>query len=260
MFIPCQIKGLPYTFKFQFDLGAFHTGLYQNSLKSLDPNIKTRIHRLRSPLQFWNNKKVFSDLEFTFGNYKAINKLSYIYEGIGQEIVVNNSLLNDTVKIGTVGVDLFKNKVLIIDYPNEQFAICDEVPAKYSASFSNIEFDQIGRVLLPMKLKAKNYNIMFDNGSSIFPLLVSDNNINKFSTSKNIDTLTIYSWGKYHNVISKFISDSFELAGLRYSNIKVYMDFRKEYRTKTNDGLTGNILFWDKTIIIDFKNKKFGVL
>ncbi|MBI1692595.1 MAG: hypothetical protein FYV88_3180, partial [Bacteroidetes bacterium] len=35
--------------------------------------------------------------------------------------------------------------------------------------------------------------------------------------------------------------------------------YRKDYRTDIEDATTGNILFWNKTIIIDFKNKKFGV-
>ncbi len=60
-------------------------------------------------------------------------------------------------------------------------------------------------------------------------------------------------------MIGRPINDSFILAGHTFYPAKIYADYRKEYKTDKYDAITGNILFWDKTIIIDFKNKKFGI-
>ena len=100
---------------------------------------------------------------------------------------------------------------------------------------------------------------MFDNGSSIFSLIMSDDKINNFSTAASTDTITISSWGRIHNVIGRPLNQEFELAGHTFSNTMVYADYRQDYRTDIYDAITGNALFWDKTIIIDFKNQRFGM-
>ena len=261
MQIPCKIEGLPYNFSFQFDLGAY-TGIYENTASSFNekyPEWKARTVRLRSPLQFWFNKKAFTDLTLLFGNYIAKNKLSNFYKNYGAKLNSEKYTSNDTFHIGTIGADLFQGKVLIIDYPNQQFAICNTIPADYNCNFSPIELDANGRVLLTLQLKNKYYKTMFDNGSSIFPLLVTDDKINNFSTSPSTDTFKGNAWGKAITMIGRPINDSFILAGHTFYQTNVYADYRQEYRTDKYDAVTGNILFWDKTIIIDFKNKKFGV-
>lgn len=261
MQIPCKIGELPYNFSFQFDLGAY-TGIYENTAISFNekyPEWKTRIVRLRSPLQFWFNKKAFSDLTFSFGNYIAKNKLSNFYGNYGPKINTEKYSSNDTFHIGTIGADFFQGKVLIIDYPNQQFAICENLPPNYKDNLIDIELDKSGKVILPMKIKSKNYKIIFDNGSSIFPLMTMVKNISNYSISADIDTIQISSWGQLHRVTGKLIKDTFELAGQKYSNVKVYANHSGLGIDQNFDGVTGNALFWNNTIIIDFKNKKFGV-
>ena len=161
--------------------------------------------------------------------------------------------------MGTIGADLFQEKILIIDYPNQQFAICENLPQNYKDNLIDIELDISGKVILPMKMKNKNYRITFDNGSSIFPLITMVKNISNFSTSADIDTIQISSWGQFHVVTGKLIKDTFELAGQKFSNVKVYANHSGLGIDPNTDGVTGNALFWNKTIVIDFKNKKFGV-
>ena len=261
MQIPCKIEGLPYNFSFQFDLGAY-TGIYENTASSLNekyPEWKNRPVRLRSPFQFWFNKKAFADLTLLFGNYRAKNKLSKFYENYGAKLESVNQFSKDTIHLGTIGADLFQEKILIIDYPNQQFAICENLPQNYKDNLIDIELDISGKVILPMKMKNKNYRITFDNGSSIFPLITMVKNISNFSTSADIDTIQISSWGQFHVVTGKLIKDTFELAGQKFSNVKVYANHSGLGIDPNTDGVTGNALFWNKTIVIDFKNKKFGV-
>ena len=260
MNIPCRLEGFSNVFTFQFDLGANSTGIYENTFSSfygLNKDLESRIKRLKSPLQFWNSNKVFQNFKINFGNYTATNNEGFIYRGQGEKIALPN--LTDTFHLGTIGADLFKDKILIIDYPNKQFAICDDLPKEYEGNLIDIELTKSGKVILPMKIRNKSYRIMFDNGSSIFPLITKAKNISKFSTLPDIDTIQISSWGQMHGVTGKQIKDTFELGGQQFSNVKVYANHSGLGIDSQTDGMTGNALFWDKTLIIDFKNKKFGV-
>ncbi len=260
MQIPCKLEGLPNIFTFQFDLGADMTGVYENSFSSFylfNQNLGNKIERLKSPIQFWNKNKVFRNYKISFGSYTATNEVGFIYRNYGEQFA--NPTLVDTFHLGTIGADLFKDKILIIDYPNKRFAICDTIPKEFGINLVDIEVDKSGGVVLPMKFHQQLYRIRFDNGSSLFPIITEVKNISKFSTLPDTDTIQISTWGKMHNVTGKIIKDSFELAGQTFSNVKVYANHSGLGIDKHTDGMTGNALFWNKTIIVDFKNKKFGV-
>ena len=260
MFIPCRVDGITNPFTFQFDLGADLTRIYENAFSSFysqSPKLEQKIKRLSSRLQFWDNRKSIENVSISFGNYKAINKNGFLHKNFGKKEEIKNE--NDTIHLGTIGADLFREKVLIIDYPNKHFAICDRVPSEYQKNLIDIELDKGGRVILPMKIRNKNYRIIFDNGSSLFPIMTLAKNISNYSSSADIDTIQISSWGKTHSVTGKLIKDTFELAGLKFSNVKVYANHSGLGIDNSTDGSAGNALFGDKTIIIDFKNKKFGV-
>lgn len=262
MQIPCNIEGLPYNFTFQFDLGASLSGVYENNMNwfyKINPDLQNRISRLRSPLQFWFNKKTIKDITLLFGDYKARNKLSYVYSMYGEKLIISKPSFNDTFHIGTIGADIFQNKVLIIDYPNQRFAICDTVPRIYQNHLLNIELNNSGKIILPYKSKGNYYKIMFDNGSSLFPIIARTINRPKFSNNPVIDSLNISSWGEIHMVDSRLITDSFELAGKIFCNVKVYENHTDNGMDMNTDGMAGNYLFWNNTVIIDYKNKKFGV-
>lgn len=260
MFIPCKVEGVENVVTFQFDLGADLTGVYENVFSSFyfrAPELAEKIDRQKSRLQFWNKRKSFENLTIRFGNYVATNRSAFVYGNYGDKVEIRNQ--TDTVHLGTIGADMFKDRVLIIDYPNKRFAVCDIVPSNYQTCLTDIELDQNGRVVLPMKIHGKNYRIMFDNGSSIFPLITHARNVSNFSTSTDTDTIQISSWGKTHGVTGKLIEDTFELAGQKFSNVKVYANHSGLGIDNETDGMTGSVLFWDKTIVIDFKHKKFGV-
>lgn len=253
MNIPCRMPGSDSVFTFQFDLGANLTGVYETTFRSLKGKSTDKIKRLRSRLQFWNNNRYFDNMSLSFGDYVATNKIAYLFQNYGSQEQ------DDTIHLGTIGADLFQNKVLLIDYPNTRFAICDNVPEEYITPMIDIELDKHGRVILPMKMNGHTYRVMFDNGSSIFPLITKADNISKFSTAPDTDTLLVSSWGNLHAVTGKLITDTFELAGQKFANARVYANHSGFGIDTQTDAMTGNALFWDRMIIIDFKKKKFGV-
>lgn len=58
------------------------------------------------------------------------------------------------------------------------------------------------------------------------------------------------------------IDGTIEIAGQKFNSVEIYADHRKEVQEADGAAaylVTGNALFWNKTVIIDFRNKTFGV-
>ena len=251
MNVPVKIAGLPYNF----------TSL--NVVYAANPSLEKKVARLRSLFQFWNNNKSYKDISIEVGRYIFKSKDCYVHRNYGEDLNKDSILKSPALHIGSIGIDLFKNKVLIINYPLQQFCIADTVPAAYKVNMVPIELNAAGMVLLPMKLRGRLYNCLFDNGSSIFQLIGSSTRIDEYSTAKDNDTLPVSSWGTIHNMTGRKMTDTVEIAGQKFYDVEIYADHRKEFQESAITDkpylVTGNALFWNKTIIIDFRNKRFGI-
>ena len=263
MFIPCKMEGIDNNLTFQFDTGSNSTIIYENPLSSFyfqNEQLLEQVSQMKFPINILaSDKKVFKNAKIKFGDYTISNESASLMTNFGSAKSKESVIAGDTIHLGTIGADIFKNKVLIIDYPNQKFAIAHEVPEKYKEGLIDIELDNSGRPILPLKMNSKEYRIKFDNGSSLFPIIATSENINKFSTNPIIDSLEVNSWGKKHTVHSRIITDTFEIAGRKFTNVAAYENHTGYGIDESTDGMTGNALFWDSTIIIDFKNKKFGL-
>lgn len=240
---------------------------------------------IESYLKYYSIKSAKID---SLGNYGNINnlKVEKVLENINVYFV--DTLLNinraifypnsgrktDSVvfskyrnHIGTLGVDLFKDKKLIIDYPNERFTVQQELLNKYKIETKiDFELDEEGRVLLPLKFQEKEYYIMFDTGASIFSLLTHNKEFwQKISdTDSKIDSLNVSSFGKLYKTYETKIKEGVSISNFSFNNKNVYLSTRP-YDKKFLEGIeivgiTGNAMFLDKVIMLDFKNKLFCVL
>jgi hypothetical protein len=262
MLIPAKVDGLPYDFVFQFDLGATATLLNGNTLTAIvakHPEFdRTTTHR-NHIFKFWESTTAFEDLSITFGGIKARTRSCQVMRNYGENASLNELNAGLPINLGSLGADLFQNKILVIDYPNRRLAVCDALPAELQTTFTKIALDEGGRVILPLRLANKSYKVLFDNGASVFSLLTSAARINTFSAAAPTDTIPVRSWGITHNVVGRPVKGAFDLVGQRFSDVTVYADFRPSEQDTDYDASTGNALFWDKTVIIDFKKKEFGV-
>jgi len=157
MLIPCKISGIENPVTFQFDLGCDVSGVYENTLKSILNDNSQYLNRIQKSKTHRNSNLVLKNLGISFGDYFAENKNSYLFEKYGE--IYETIHANDTIHIGTIGRDLFKNRVLIIDYPNRKFAICKSLPEELNDNLVNIDIDKYGRVILPMKLNGREFCI-----------------------------------------------------------------------------------------------------
>ena len=265
--IPVKIENIPASFNMQFDLGAVRTVIYGNPIQpylAVYPELKSKIDTSKKFLIQGANNPMFSNMELKMGptSFKGID-IGY-FKNYGGKIN-QDSILSDTEKhIGTIGPDLFQNKILIIDYVQKRIAICEELPKQYkSATFQPFKSDD-GRPKIPLLINGKTEYVMFDTGSSIFTLQTTKKDALLTANPKIVDSLSVFSWGKklmFYGVKTnkpiKFGEKVLEGSVVYYDEQETFQDF---YNFAKIWGLTGNVFFLKNTVIIDYKNKLFGVL
>lgn len=230
---------------------------YRNNIDST--NKFDNINNLRVDKALRNINLYFSD---TLLNVKK----AIFYPKAGQKI---DSIMfaNYRNHIGTLGIDAFKDKIVIIDYPNKQFTLQSEPLGQFKKkSFFNFEVDYLGRVLLPFVYQEKEYFILFDTGASLFPLSIYNKEFWKDISDSNseIDSLQVSSFGKLYTTYKSKIKRGVTIADLSLDNKAVFYSTRPHEKNYKNGkeiiGLTGNAMFFEEIIMIDFKNKQFSIL
>jgi hypothetical protein len=267
IFIPVKVDNIPANFNMQFDLGAVTTVIYGNSINSyLDkyPELKNKIDTSKKFFIQGENHPMFTNMELKMGptTFKNID-IGY-FENFGHSIDKDSISSNTEKHIGTIGPDLFQNKILIIDYPNNRISICDEMPKQYKKATFKSYREEHGRIQIPLTINDSTQYVLFDTGSSIFTLTAAKEDALKAASIKIVDSLTVMSWGKeitFYGVKTKkpikFGNNALNGSTIYYDEEKTFDGF---YKFLNIWGLTGNVFFLKSTVIIDYKNKLFGVL
>jgi len=266
MVVPITIENLPYKFQMQFDLGAVNTVVYGKTIKPYLEKHPFLQSKIDTTLVFW----IQSQRNYKFKNLNLkLDKVLFpstqvgLFKNYGDSLTVD-SITTKTVKhIGTIAPDLFKDKILIIDFPNKKMCVVDKLPIKYSNASFVVYREKEGRIFLPFLINAKEYELLFDTGSSIFQLITTEQNASEIGEQRDEDSIKISSWGDYYNVYGKKVKSEIKLGIKLFRSAMVYYDkkhkFDQFYKDQKIWGITGNAFFTTNTIIIDYKNKKFGV-
>ena len=265
--IPFSIEGIPHKFESQFDLGANRTMVYGNSIRPYLDKYSNTSEKLDT-LNIQSSKVGgFKNINFKLDTVLFENQELVHFEGFGDKLT-KDSIETRTIKhIGTIGADLFQNKYLIIDFPNERIAILDSLNANYikRTTFVDAKLDK-GRIKVPVTINGSVNYFMFDTGASLFPLSVTKEDIKLISSLDSAnDTLNISTWGEYYDVHGYKITSSIFIGDYKIEtqNLNVYdskKEFKQFYENAGVSGLMGNAFFTDKEVIIDFKNKRFGIV
>ena len=265
--IPVKVDNIPANFNMQFDLGAVRTVFYGNAiLNYLDayPTLKNKIDTSKTFLIQGANNPMFTAISLQMGttSFKGI-EVGY-FKNFGSKISKDSIGSASEKHIGTIGPDLFQNKVLIIDYVGQRIGLCEKLPKQYrSAAFLPFKSDD-GRPKIPLNINGKIEDVMFDTGSSIFTLQTTKKEALLSANSTIVDSLSVFSWGKklmFYGVKTKspimFGNKTLNSSVIYYDEQETFQDFYKYVKIW---GLTGNAFFLKNTVIIDYKNKVFGVL
>jgi len=169
--------------------------------------------------------------------------------------------------IGTIGSDIFQNKILLIDYPNTRFCILDSIDDEYKKNFilTNMEI-KYKLPLIPIIIKQETKWVIFDTGSSNFEIITSKTEwYNIINKSLPVDTCGPFnSWGTPTYLYGSSIINDCEIEGYKFQESKIwYSDYsRGENLLKALGvfGITGNALYLNNVVMLDYKNRYFGIM
>ncbi|WP_445386249.1 hypothetical protein ACT6NV_05460 [Robiginitalea sp. IMCC44478] len=266
MNIPVKVDSLPHEFTMQLDLGAVTTEFYGNTIQPyLDtyPSLKEKVDSSKT-FTIQNQKNVMlGGMHLKMGDVKYENIDIGLFAGYGDSLTVD-SVKTSTIKhIGTIAPDLFQGRILIINYPENQICLSDELPGEYK----NLNFQDFiledGRINIPLRINDSTEMLMFDTGSSMFSLLTTKDNADKISDGAITDSLSVNSWGEYLSVFGSEVTTKVMFGDKTLPSTLVYYidDPRIAGFFKQNKiwGITGNAYFSNSTLIIDYKTKKIAI-
>jgi hypothetical protein len=168
--------------------------------------------------------------------------------------------------IGTLGADFIGDKTVLIDYPGKKISIGYKIPEKWNLAL--IDFTYTNRsIILPALIKGKKTMLYFDSGASAFELLTNKETAVMLAAPEATPvTYPVTSWGKILTATSYASVDSIEIASVKMplntvTHINGASDAQVNRMMKMGiGGMTGNKLFLHSILVLDIKNKQFGIL
>ena len=244
-------------FRMQFDLGAVSSVFYSGPLEAIaQRHGGVRIVEEGKRRYVENVTVTSGDLIVGFASARLVKTDS---AAIDWE-------KDDAPLIGTLGSDLLEGRVLMIDYPGRSIRVLREVPAAVAhRSSSTFRYAQ-RRILLAAVFEGDDTQLMFDTGSSAFPLLTDEANWLRLSGGKNRRTFGVNSWGK---TLTAHVADTpahITLGGQVLPLRQVcYIEGTSAMqnllmRLSGMGGMTGNKLFLDKLLILDARESRYWLL
>ncbi|MFN8252802.1 MAG: hypothetical protein U0V75_13115 [Ferruginibacter sp.] len=257
--LPVKLKNCPKQFFMQFDLGSPYSLLYKNKLVEI-------MAKYPESAALKLSGDTLINYSFKIGQMPLLAKLMVLKQFDNSPINWANK--NSIEIIGTIGADLIDGKVAIIDYPKKLLIISQAIPAKLKPNLSLTDFIYAQRrILLPAKVNGKQTILYFDTGSSMYELLTDKKTAQSLAvTDAEVVQSKVESWGKYLIVNTVTTKDSIEIGDTKItirkaSFIEGVSNSQAEQMMKMGiGGMTGNKLFLDYKLVIDTKNKKFGLI
>ena len=262
LYIPIKIDTISNKFYAQFDLGTQRTGI--TSLNKGFPYLSKYMA---------DNK--YKDLPIFLGNnekYVFNQKKNTDYELNKPEDFVAKDT-SAIIKIGDIGFDYIKGRILITDFVNSRFALTDELPKDFENRITWINSKKVRAtkylIHIPININGQEKVFAYDNGSSKFTLYITKtywNQLTDNGKSGKVDSLKLSSWGKdYYYMRGKPTQKITTLLNEDLSDKKIYyggqISERMFYllnKVEGVEGFMGNEYFRDKVLVIDTKGNRIG--
>lgn len=254
MIIPVKLECCPKQFYMQFDVGVPYSLFYRNKLKAISSQY---------PLTVPDSINIGMELSFIVGKTKIIAHEMMLEQSGDTQMNWDNSAIEI---IGTLGADFIGNKTVLIDYPGKKISIGYKIPKKPGLTLSDFIYANRS-IILPALIKGKKTMLYFDSGSSAFELLTNKETAAMLALPGATSvTYPVTSWGKILSATSYASGDSIEIASIKMPLNKVtYIEGASDDQVNRMmkmgiGGMTGNKLFLHSILVLDIKNKQFGIL
>lgn len=267
MLITSQLDTLDYLFRWQLDTGSPYTYLEGGTFKKFTNKFPYLANEIKRVDTAYN------------GNWYKIFTPPFKFE---KTILPNIILKNDKIggdfsqdlldqykgfSIGTIGVDIFKNKVLILDFKNKKIGYCDSLTNQFykqKIHSSSFQFFK-NRIILPVQIGAEKVNFMYDCGASMFTLNATPKHAKSFAPKQFTDTLYNINNGEsgaVYNALGGKTNKQVNILGKTFKDMIIYLEKGESpiFEEAKVAGAIGNKLFLDHIVVIDFKTKRFSLI
>lgn len=252
--VPVKLENCPHPFYMQFDLGAPSTIFYTNKLRDITAKYPQAIT--------WNDSlKKLENIVFIAGHTKVIAKEAGLVNLNGR-IDWNEKKAEI---IGTIGSDFIEDRIAVINYPEKYILLSNDSLHTVGMTMTSFIFARRA-VLLPATLRGKKLMLYFDTGSSAFELLTSKETATALAAPGAIATkYPVQSWNNTLIANTLPTNDSImigqqviPLVATTYVD-NVSQTMIDQMLKMGIGGMTGNKLFLNYILVLDTKNKKFGI-
>lgn len=269
MTIPMKLEQLPFHFCSQFDMGATQTVLYGNSLQPFlsNSNLLQKLDTSIAPYYLNGRKGTFlTNVNLTLDKTAYPNSKIVYVPDFGDPISIDSINTASQKLIGTIAVDLFQNKILVLDFINNRLGAFTKLPKEYANAVFEVAIIRKGRVKFPLKIGDKTVYVMFDTGSCLGDLLLDKETIHQVADTNTPkeEFLNGNTWGENVAYFNKKIKSPIYFNKIRlgikdaqFSDLDRDVQFDKEEKII---GTLGPVLFSKNIVIIDYINNRFGIL
>jgi hypothetical protein len=260
--VSVKLQGIEESLYMQFDLGANRSMLYGNTISAFCEKYPA----LRDDTIKKENYSIFNNAKIGINSSQILtaNRL-YVKKDFGQSKIDTNFII-----IGTLGYDILGDNILILDFKSNRYAISESIPTEMESKADFIHNADLNKfpIILPFRLGKKNIRLLYDTGSSMFPILTGTNRLKKISKHRKVKEVdSVSSWGKevpiFIPVETKDKIGNLKIGNIDLGNIAVFGEKKLNILSYVGSylyGFTGNVIFDDKILIINRKDNSFGII
>lgn len=248
--IPIQIEGVKETQYIQLDTGNPESLLFDYQVHQILPDHpdidKEQIH-----------------LSGSVGNIPFTNFKFILYQDQGKDRADAGQQ-----KIGLLGTDFFRDRILVLDFKNDRILISENEAVieelNHDFNFVKMYDNPVNFVFIGFKLNGQEVPLaLYDSGSSYADFTFHRKEdwkkfVGDYDKSKLTHFINVNAWSKY-SVYGYVIDGSIQIGDFIYKNPKLEYKDTDLFKDHKWLGTLGNHPFFDSCIVIDFKNMKFGV-
>lgn len=248
LLLPIRLAGEHSTVYLQFDTGAPTSVLYRQALAGTSlatlPDSSGYLHYV----------------------HLEIGKTTLLAREI-RLIDAGAATTSDKKIIGTIGLDLLENHVVLLDYPHRKLFVGIHLPKKWQKiPAHSFVFSRYG-ILLPAVLEGIVQQLYFDSGSSAFPLLTDSTTCTHLAgPNPEWNSFAVGSWGNRLTAHSATTKVTITVAGQVLPIGRVtWIEGASQQQIQQMQqlgisGMTGNELFRNGVLILDAQRQQFGLI
>lgn len=256
LLLPVRLRQTDKTFYMQFDLGSPSTIFYKRTLADLESHVPDLHFEIDSTNHLLNFSFDMGNINISATKFRIIEYGDSINWGDSTSLNI----------IGTIGSDLLEKKLTLLDFINDTCYFGNTLSdTGINEGLSDFSF-KYRWVFLPAEINGKKRKLWYDSGTSGFELITSESIWKKMA--KSGATPVIHDANSWGNTLKTHTIEVDEIIRFGTTNVKLksatYVEghtFLQEIigRTTGMGGMIGNKIFMDKQVLIDCKNRKFGI-